>query len=83
MTLCLLIGGIDEGDLISYERFDEDDNLGRWGFFIVDSSDYFEWFNHSSQGIHESEKVVHYAIYTPNDCLDILSAYPPKVEWLN
>jgi hypothetical protein len=75
--------GIDEGDLISYQRFNEDDDLGRWAFFIVNSSDYLEWFNQSSQGIHEGEGVVHYAIYTPDDCLDILSAYPPDVEWLN
>ena len=75
--------GVDEGDLISYKRFDEDSNLGRWGFFIVKSSDYLEWFLHLSQGIHENESIVHYAIYTPNDCLDILSAYPPEVEWLN
>lgn len=75
--------GIDEGDLISYERLDEDDQLGRWGFFIVGSSSYIEWFHRTSQGVHEEESIMHYAIYTPNDCLDILSSYPPEVEWLN
>jgi hypothetical protein len=75
--------GIDEGDLISYDRFDEDDTLGRWGFFIVASSNYLEWFRQTSQGVRENEDIVHYAIYTPNDCLDILCAYSPKAEWLN
>lgn len=74
---------LDEGDLLLYERFDETDNLEKWGFFTILRSSYLEWFHQVSQYIHSDEDVVHYAIYTENECLDILSSYYPKVEWLN
>lgn len=79
----LVYRGIDEGDLIFYECFDDYEKDGMWSFFIVRHSDYLDWFHHASQGMYEDRDVVHYAIYTSNECLDILSAYPPKVEWLN
>jgi len=75
--------GIDEGDLISYPRNDEDEGLGRWGFFIVSSSSFLQWFCQTSQNIHPPKDTVHYAIYTSEDCIDILSACPPSSEWLN
>ena len=75
---------------LAYRNTDESDllrtigkGLGEWSLFTVEHSDYLAWFNKESHGIHESENIVHYAIYTPNDCLDVLSIYPPKVEWLN
>ncbi|ERN39810.1 hypothetical protein KR51_00037220 [Rubidibacter lacunae KORDI 51-2] len=52
-------------------------------FFIIEDSDYLAWFELTSQGIYENKVVNHYAIYTLNDCLDILSAYPPQVQWIH
>lgn len=51
--------------------------------FIVENSTWLKWFQEESYGIHDDEEIIHYAIYTENDCIDILSAYPPVVEWLN
>lgn len=70
----------DEGDLL--KTIDEQD-FGGWSLYVASNSDYLRWFHKESHGIHEGVDIVHYAIYTPNDCLDILSAYLPKVEWLN
>ncbi len=78
----LVYRNIDEGNLIFYNRIDEEDNLGRWGFFTINASDYLEWFHHVSQNIHKNEKITHYAIYTIEDCLDILSNFPPSVKWI-
>ena len=69
----------DEGGLL---RTIGNKDLGTWSLFIVENSDYLMWFNEESYGIHQLENIIHYAIYTPNDCLDILSIYPPKVKWL-
>lgn len=70
----------DEGDLL--KSINEQD-LGGWSLYVVSSSDYLAWFSDQSCGIHEPDDVVHYAIYTPNDCVDVLSAHSPTVEWLN
>lgn len=70
----------DEGDLL---KTINTQNFGGWSLYVVSNSDYLRWFSEESHGVHEGEDIIHYAIYTPNDCLDILSSYPPKVEWLN
>jgi len=70
----------DEGDLlktIGKQEFEQ------WSLYTVRNSSYSEWFADESCGIHDDENIIHYAIYTPNDCIDILSVYPPEVEWLN
>lgn len=74
---------IDEGDLLSYDRVNDYEPSGQWAFFIVENSSYLEWFQHISQGIHDENAIVHYAIFTPNECIEVLSEYGPEVEWLN
>ncbi len=77
----------------SYRYIDEGDYLkslgelskyidGAWPLYIVENSKYIEWFNEESLGMHKDDDIVHYAIYTPVDLVDVLSAFPPKVEWL-
>ncbi len=75
---------------LSYRNTDEGDllrtigkGLGDWSLFIVEGSEYLDWFNKESHDIYQSKNITHYAIYTQNDCIDILSAYHPKVEWLD
>ncbi len=70
----------DEGELL---KTINEQNFGGWSLYVANDSDYLKWFSEESHGTHEGEDIIHYAIYTPNDCLDVLSAYPPKVEWLN
>lgn len=73
---------LDEEDLI-VQDFKKNENISEiGGLRIVDFSSYIEWFNFVSQGIHEDENIIHYGIYTWDDCIDILSAYPPIVKWL-
>lgn len=70
----------DEGDLL--KTISEHDFKG-WSLYVSINSEYLKWFHQESANTHGGSSVVHYAIYTPNDCLDVLSEYPPKVEWLN
>jgi len=79
----LLYRNLDEGDYLYDEADYSQLETKEWSFFIIEKSDFLDWFQQVSQGIHRSQHIIHYAIYTPNDCVDILSAYPPKVEWLN
>lgn len=50
---------------------------------IVENSDYLKWFHNESCGIYKSKKLVHYLFLTPDDIVDVLSAYSPTVEWVN
>jgi hypothetical protein len=62
-----------------YERLAE-----RSTFYIVENSSYIDYFMEMSEGLHPPDWIIaHYAIYTPNDCIDVLSYHPPIVEWLN
>jgi hypothetical protein len=78
----LLYRNIDEGDLILYPRVNEQSNQKLWCLYIVSESDLLSWFHSVSQNIHEAKKLIHYAIYTPNDCIDIITDLEPNVEWL-
>lgn len=70
---------VDEGDLLKTLS----NEIGEGTLHLVTNSSFISWFTEESADIHDSESIIHYAIYTPTDCLDILSAHPPIVEWLN
>jgi hypothetical protein len=72
---------MDEGDLL--DLLSSNGAFGKSTFLTVSNSEYLAWFHRISVNIRKNENVIHYAIYTPNDCVDVLSAYPPSVEWLN
>lgn len=66
---------IDEGDLLkSYQQITE-------GFHKIESSSYLSWFHEESYDSWKDKNVIHYAVYTPNDCVDILSIHPPRIEF--
>ena len=72
---------IDEGDLLRTIYGIPD--LGASSLFMVENSTWLEWFQEESHGIHDGEDIMHYAIYTANDCIDVLSAFDPTVEWID
>ena len=75
---------IDEGDYMkSLHSFHGGELLGKWTLFTVENSEFLQWFTKESHETHKGENITHYAVLTIDDCVDILSAYPPKVEWLN
>ncbi|GBC59932.1 hypothetical protein DENIS_0874 [Desulfonema ishimotonii] len=72
---------IDEGDYM--HTLDLIDNESGHPFYIVNNSSLVKWFHKESYGIHEDTIITHYAFYTSNDCIDVLSSFEPKVGWLN
>lgn len=77
---------------IGYRNFNESYLLKKWekesgweggsSLYTVENSEFILWLNDNSHNIYVDEKIVHYAIYTQEDCVDVLSTSPPKVEWL-
>ena len=80
------------GNVLSYrnapERFllkvwEENESFeGHSSLLTVEDSSYLAWLHEQSYEIHSDEPIVHYAIYTPDDCVDVLAPEPPQVEWL-
>jgi hypothetical protein len=71
----------DEGDLLRTIASINDPS--RSSLFIVDNSSWVKWFHEETYDIHKDRDIKHFAIYTPDDCIDVLSEFEPKVEWLN
>ncbi len=74
----------------SYRRIDEGDLLQRmkavcnpsWPLLLVSNSEYLAWFHRESLDRYQGVDIKHYLILTSNDCVEVLSSFPPKVEWL-
>ncbi len=56
---------------------------GSSSLFTVTESRFVAWFHAETIGECSSWIIKHYAIFTPEDCLDILSKVGPEVEWLD
>ena len=74
----------DGGSLLkTWHQLDEqyrDPFYSKWPMFKVKNSAYLKWFYEQSMGIYEQQKVEHYVFITPDDVIEILSAYSPKVQ---
>lgn len=66
----------DEGKLLKSLR----DGKIRGGFFKFRQSEYIDWLHEETFNQWKKNELVHYAIYTPNDCIDILSLNEPVVK---
>jgi hypothetical protein len=77
--------------LYGYRNFNESYRLKTWtefrgerpsSLFIVENSKLVRWFHQETTNLHANDRVVHYAIHTGDDCIDILASVQPTVEWL-
>jgi hypothetical protein len=71
----------DESFLLKLWEYIDKETLGKT-FYLVSNSAFVGFFNESTENIYKEWNVVHYAIYTTSDCIDILSDQPPIIEWL-
>jgi hypothetical protein len=51
--------------------------------FIVEDSDWLEWFHLGSENNFRDLPIQHYAIWTTENWIDILSSSKPQVQWKN
>ena len=54
---------------------------GEWTFYIVEDSSWIAAIREESPTL-VGDVLTHYAIYTPEDCLDVVSHDDPEVAWL-
>jgi hypothetical protein len=72
---------IDEGRLLRTLNLIKDREKA--SLYEVKNSPWVKWFHDESLGIYEGRDLIHYAIITANDCIDVLTEFAPKAEWLN
>jgi hypothetical protein len=78
--------------VVGYRNVNESFRLKTWGeldmartppLLIVENSQWLEWLHAEAGGVFDANKAVHYAIFTSEDCIEIVTEFPPTVEWLN
>lgn len=71
---------LDEGDALrTLSQISPEGLAGRY-FYLVENSDFVEWFIDQSYGVREIGVVEHYLICSENDIIDVLSLNPPEVS---
>jgi len=57
--------------------------VGLSSLMTVRNSLYVAWLIEESTGLLVAEQLTHYAIYTDEDCIDVVTEFPPEVDWPN
>jgi len=73
--------------VVAFRATDEGNKLELWaghdqclgGLHLVEHSTYLRETCAESCGVLEAEELVHYAIYTDNECVDVIARRPPNV----
>ncbi len=52
-------------------------------FYKIDDSELVDSFNENSLNAYSNWDIIHFAFYTYQDCIDVLSITDPIIEWLN
>ena len=61
----------------------KEEQSSAWAFFKLENSEYLKWVSHQSDKISEDLKLAHYAIWTEDWVIEILSSAEPKVEFFD
>ncbi len=77
---------------VGYRNINESYRLRTWAsvpemknlstLLTVENSKWVSWLVDESGGVLRTEALFHYAIYTEEDCIDVVTEFPPAVEWL-
>lgn len=52
----------------------------RQTLLIVENSLWVAWLREESGGVLDDARLVHYAIFTDNDCIEVVTEFPPAVS---
>jgi hypothetical protein len=78
---------------VGYQNINESYRLATWArvraegplptLLIIEDSEWLKWLVQEAGGVLDSAKLVHYAIYSLEDCIDVASEFEPVVDWPN
>ena len=75
-----------ESSVIPYEGYilpKEGEKPSAWCFFKVENSEYLKWASYQSDTVSEHIGLVHYAIWSRDWTIDVLSLGEPRVEFID
>jgi len=72
----------DEGKFIVHEPSEGQFEFPH-PFYILENSSLLNRFHEESSDIYSEQRIKHFAIYTANDCIDVLSVDNPATERLS
>ncbi len=64
---------------------DNEESEEPWEFYIIENSEFKKWFKmQDAANLCDPKEIIHYAIYTTDDCIDVLSWRDtlPKLEYV-
>lgn len=76
--------------VIAYQNVNETYRRSAWSkkskpqptLLIVEGDAWLSWLVQESGGVLDNVEMCHYAIYTPEDCIDVVSSSAPRVEFI-
>lgn len=69
---------VQEGSLMDY--WNSGFIVRNHNLFVATRSQFLSWLEHSSSGVHSVDRVRHYAIFTDDVCVEVLSSEAPKIH---
>ena len=54
-----------------------------WTFFKVTDSEYLQWLSEKSGGLSDTRKLIHFAIFSLDELLEVVCPYEPTVRLVN
>lgn len=79
--------------VIGYRNVNESFRIRTWAsvsdikslpsLLTVENSRWLSLVVEEAGGVLQPESLTHYAIYTPEDCIDVIAQFPPTVDWAN
>ena len=79
---CVLVyRNVNEGAML--KTLDSIRSRELFPLYIVQNSNWVDWFQKESYHTFNNNQIIHYSIMTHDDIIDVLSENPPTVEWLN
>jgi len=73
---------IDEGDRLSSLRSLTQTRVRVAKVYLVKNSKWVHWFKEENAGKYDDDDLLHWAIITPNDWVDVISLEPPAFNRL-
>lgn len=79
--------------VVAYRNINESYRLSTWSAMdghgwggnciTVENSRWIDWLREEAGGVLDSVALMHYCIFTDEDCIDVVTEFEPDVQWVD